>query len=294
MYLVVGATGLVGGEVTRRLRQQGHDVRGLVRDDPGGAKATTLRDAGVEVASGDLRDPATLEAACRGVQTLVCTATAMPAAGGDALQRVDHEGVLALIDAAERAGVRHFVYLSYSGGITTDSPLAQAKRACEARLAHSVMRTTVLRPSFFMEVWLGPHLGFDAANARARVFGEGTRGVSYVSAHDVASIAAAAATGDGPAHAVLEIGGPRPVSLLDVIAIHERLLGSRFTLEFVPTSLLETQLQSADPLQQAFAALMLACAAGDPIRGASETARRFGVELRSVEDFARSSATQHA
>jgi NADH dehydrogenase len=287
MYLVVGSTGLVGGEVARRLGEQGRDVRALVRGDLGNAKAAALRDAGIKVAAGDLRDPSTLEPACRGVQTLVCTATAMPAAGGDALQKVDHEGVLALIGAAERAGVRHFVYVSFSGGITTDSPLARAKRACEARLAQSAMRTTVLRPSFFMEVWLGPHLGFDAVNAKARVFGEGNRGVSYVSAHDVASIAAAAATRDGPAHAVLEVGGPRPVSLLDVVAIHERLLGRRFTLEFVPTSVLEAQHRSADPLQQTFAALMLACAAGDPIHDARETARRYGVELRSVEDFAR-------
>jgi len=43
------------------------------------------------------------------------------------------------------------------------------------------MESVVLRPSIFMEVWLGPHLGFDIANAKARIYGDGTAKVSYVS-----------------------------------------------------------------------------------------------------------------
>jgi len=287
MYLVVGATGLVGGAVARRLRERGVPVRALLRGDPARPAAVELVRAGVQAASGDLALPATLDNACASATAIVCTATSMPAAGGDALQRIDHDGVLALIDAAERARVTRFVYLSYSGGITTDSPLARAKRACEARLLRSSMTAIVLRPSCFMEVWLGPHLGFDAANARARIYGEGTGRVRYVSASDVAAFATAAATSDS-SDDVVEIGGPRAVSQLDVVQVFERLTGRRFTLDYVPGAALAAQHRSDDPLQKTFASLMLAVAAGDAVPAALASAERYGVPLTSIEDFAKS------
>jgi uncharacterized protein YbjT (DUF2867 family) len=111
---------------------------------------------------------------------------------------VDLEGTLALIDSAERAGVKRFVYVSYSGNIREDSPLETAKRRCESRLLDSAMEAVILRPSYFMEVWLSPALGFDPANGAARIYGDGEGKVSYISGTDVASFAIAAATSEYP------------------------------------------------------------------------------------------------
>lgn len=248
----------------------------------------TLSQAGIDLIRGDLGDEAALSRACAGVSTVVCTATAMPNASGDALQRVDHDGMMALIAAAERAGVRRFVYTSYSGNIQTDSPLARAKRACEARLvASSNMKSVVLRPTCFMEVWLGPHLGIDVQQNRARIFGDGTAPVSYVSARDVAAFAVAAASREGPSSDVVEIGGPESVSQLAVVDLFERLGGRPFAREHVPIAALEQQHRSADPLQQTFAALMIAVALGDATPGAQQVAQRYGIRLTSLEEFAR-------
>jgi len=257
MHLVVGATGLVGGAVARQLRKQACDVRALVRGGAAHQGARPLSQAGVSIVVGDLQDPLAVAAACSGVDTIVCTATSMPAAGGDALQRVDQDGVLGLIAAAERAGVRRFVYTSFSANIDVDSPLTVAKRSCEARLAASSIQSVILQPSFFMEVWLGPHLGFDAARAQARIYGDGKAGVSYVSALDVAAF-----------------------------AVFERTSGCSFSLEHVAIQALEVQHQSADPLQKTFAALMMAYALGDPVAKARQTADRYGVRLTSVENYA--------
>jgi uncharacterized protein YbjT (DUF2867 family) len=286
MHLVVGATGLVGGVVAQQLRKQACDVRALVRGGAAHQGARALSQAGVSIVAGDLRDPVAVASACRGVDTIVCTATSMPAAGGDALQRVDQDGVLGLITAAERAGVRRFVYTSFSSNIRVDSPLALAKRSCEARLAESSMQSVILQPSFFMEVWLGPHLGFDAARAQARIYGDGKAGVSYVSALDVAAFAVSAATAPGELRDVLQIGGPEPVPQLGAVAVFERALGRSFSLEHVPIQALEVQHQSADPLQKTFAALMIACALGDPVTKARQTADRYGVQLTTIEDYA--------
>jgi uncharacterized protein YbjT (DUF2867 family) len=286
--LVVGATGQVGGAAALRLKESGCNVRALVRGDMARPAAVALTQAGVELIPGDLGDEASLRRALSGMSAVVCTVTAMPNAGGDALQRVDHDGVLALIDAARQAGVRRFVYTSYSGNIQTDSPLARAKRACEARLASiDAMESLILRPSYFMEVWLGPHVGIDVRQGRARIFGAGSAPVSYVSAPDVAAFAAAAAMRQGNLREVLEIGGPEAVSQLEAVALFERLSGRPFEREHVPMAALEQQHRSDDPLQQTFAALMIAFALGDAIPGAQEVARRYGVRLTALEEYAR-------
>ncbi|PYT69495.1 MAG: hypothetical protein DMG39_18280 [Acidobacteria bacterium] len=148
------------------------------------------------------------------------------------------------------------------------------------------MRVTILRPSYFMEMWLSPALGFDPANGRARIYGKGDAKGSYISLHDVASFAVAAAATLPDSPAVLEMGGPAPLSQLDAVAIFERTLGRKIELEKVPLAALEEQHRSTDPLQKTFAALMIGYAKGDVIPGSLETARRYGVTLHTVADYA--------
>jgi uncharacterized protein YbjT (DUF2867 family) len=286
MDLVVGATGLVGQQIALGLRRQGRAVRALVRGGTHHEKAAPLTSAGVEIADADLTKPETLSAACAGVETVLCTATSMPHGKDDGLRRVDHDGVLAMIDSAERAGVRHFVYTSYSGNIRADSPLETAKRDCEKRLLSGKMRVTILRPSYFMEMWLSPALGFDPANSRARIYGTGDAKISYISLHDVVSFALAVTAKPSHPSAILEMGGPAPLSQLDAVGIFERTLSKKIELEKVPLAVLEEQHRSTDPLQKTFAALMISYAKGDVIPASPETARRYGVTLHSVSDYA--------
>ena len=286
MDLVVGATGLVGQQLALGLRRQGREVRALVRGGRHHDKAAPLVAAGVEIVDADLTKPESLPSACAGVETILSTATSMPHAKDDGLRRVDHDGTLALIDSAERAGVHHFVYTSYSGNLRTDSPLETAKRDCEKRLLSSRMRITILRPSYFMEMWLSPALGFDPANGRARIYGSGEGKVSYISVRDVVAFALAVAANPSHPSAILEMGGPEALSQLDAVGIFERTLGGKVEVDRVPLAALEDQHRSADPLQKTFAALMIGYAKGDDIPGSMETARRYGVTLHSIAGYA--------
>lgn len=152
------------------------------------------------------------------------------------------------------------------------------------------MQSIVLRPSYFMEVWLSPALGVDPAAGTARVYGPGDRPGSYISALDVAEFAVAAVLTDATEDEVLELGGPEALSQLGAIEILARTVGREPEIERVPLEALEAQHESEDPLQRTFAALMLAYAAGDTIPTARETAARFGIPLRSVTDHARTLA----
>lgn len=284
MILVVGATGLVGGRAARILLEQGQRVRALVRGGAARAEGAALLDAGAEVVDGDLTRPDTLGPFCAGIRTVVFTATAMPLGKDDGIRRVDLEGALALIRAAKSAGVIRFVYTSYSGTLATPSPLSHAKRTCEQALRDSGMTAIILRPTGFMEIWLSPTVGFDPVGGHVRIYGTGEKPFSYISALDVAEFAAVAATRSDPGE-TLEMGGPEPLSLREVVRRYEKARGVALALDPVPVAALEEGYRAAtDPTQNAFAALMLDYAAGDAIGVSVENAERYGVKLRRVEE----------
>lgn len=287
LILLVGSTGIVGGQIATRLREGGNPTRALVRGGGAHRKAKQLQDAGIEMVNGDLTSPETLGPACQGVDVVVTTATSMPAAANDGLRRVDREGTLALIEAAERAGVKRFVYTSYSGNLRAESPLETAKRDCENRLLQGRMQVVILRPSYFMEMWLSPVLGFDPANGSARIYGSGEERGNYISGSDVAKMAVAAVTKQyADKNTILEMGGPDQLSQLDAVHIFEQALGKRIELNFLPEDTIRAQHGSSDPVQRTFGALMLGYCKGDTIPGARSVAEEHGISLRSVADYA--------
>ena len=287
MNLVVGATGLLGSDICRRLVAEGKPVRAFVRTTSDPAKVEALKEQGVEIVAGDLCDPASLQAACRGVKAVISTASSMPFSyvpGENDIQHVDLEGVICLVDVAQSRGAQQFVYISFT--MDNDFPLRNAKRAVEQRLRDSGLTYTILRPSYFMEVWLNPAVGFDAANATARVYGSGQNPLSLISFSDVAEFAVASLDNPAARNATIEIGGPEALSQLQVVQIFEELGGKPFEVEYVPESALaEQQATATDPMQQSFAGLMQKYARGDAV-DMQDTLDAFPMHLTTVRQYA--------
>ena len=283
--LVVGSTGQVGSAAALGLTRTEHSVHALVRRGNENPKSKPLADAGIAIIPGDLTDPTSLSSACKGMEVVITTATSMPTNADDGLRRVDLEGTLALIETAEHSGVQRFVYTSYSGNLLHESPLATAKRTCEQRLLASRMDVVILRPSFFMEVWLGPHLGIDVTNGQARIYGSGENKVSYISGTDVAAFAIAAGTRNQAGKHIVEMGGPEALTQLEAIQTIGDHAGREMQLAFIPLEVLEQQYATAtDPLQKTFGALTLSYAKGDLIPAAQTKAREYGVKLTSLRE----------
>src|SRR5439155_774847 len=75
VILVVGATGLLGGEICRVLTQRGTPVRALVRGTSNPDRVAHLKSVGAEQVRGDLKDRPSLDAACRGASAVISTAS---------------------------------------------------------------------------------------------------------------------------------------------------------------------------------------------------------------------------
>lgn len=288
--LVVGATGLVGGAVCRRLLAAGKPVRALVRPTADRAKVQALEAKGAALAEGDLKDGLSLDRACRGVSAVISTASAtLSRQSGDSIETVDRDGQIRLVDAAKAAGAERFVFISFRKNPHLDHPLHAAKRAVEEHLSRSGLVYTILEASYFMEVWLSPAVGFDAANGRARIYGSGRNKISWISFEDVAQFAVAPLDQRAWRNAVIQIGGPDALSPLEVVRIFEEVGGRPFSVEHVPEEALRAQKAAAtDSLQESFAGLMLGYARGDAI-DMEATLRTFPLQLTSVRHHARRS-----
>jgi len=241
MILVCGATGDLGGRIARVLRSEGRQVRALVRPT---TDATRLEEDGIEVIRGDLRDPATLGPALAGVDTVVTTANAIGRILGGAtdltIASVDGEGNQNLIRAAERAGVRRFVFVSAAGlgkDLARLSPLMAAKWSAEKALRATSMQVVLVRPDMFQEVWLAPATGIDPASGKALIYGRGELPHRYVAEDDVARLCAhLAVVADPPT--VVEFGGPESLSRMQVVASFEAATGRKLKVRHVPDAAL--------------------------------------------------------
>jgi uncharacterized protein YbjT (DUF2867 family) len=144
MLLLTGATGLVGSAVLRRLTARGDQVRCLVRD-PRRLGAERVR---VQLAIGDLSDPASWRHALRGVKTVVHLAATERDQPRATIEEIDGLAALRLLRAAERAGAERFLWLTPLGAAPHHrSRVHRAKALAEEAVAGSRITTATLASS---------------------------------------------------------------------------------------------------------------------------------------------------
>jgi uncharacterized protein YbjT (DUF2867 family) len=292
MILVVGATGILGGLITQRLLAEGQEVRILLRhNSPAEAMAAqvmatsaqSLIGADAHPVYGDLKDRASLDAACAGINTVITTANSAMRSGEDTVDTVDRQGNRNLIEAARAAGVKQFIFTSFLGADPhSPVPLFQAKAETEAILRDSGLPYTILAPDFFMESWVGMVVGLPLqAGQPVTLVGEGQRLHSLISAGDVASFAVAAVGHPAALNQRLALGGPAPVSWRGVVEAFGQVLGQPLPVQFVTPGTPIPGLPDMVP------AVLAAMETYDSPLPMDETARAFGVEQTTLAAFAR-------
>lgn len=285
--LVVGATGNLGFQICRQLAFSKKDVTALVRTSSLAERVADLQQLGVKLVTGDLKDATSINRALDGITTVISTATTVRSAKeGDSINSVDMTGQLALVEQAEARGVNRFIYVSFPP-MQGDFPLQNAKRKVENRLIAGKMDFVILQPTYFMEAWLSPALGFDFPNAKATIYGDGTRQISWISIGDVAEFATAAITDETLKNKTIQLGGPEALSPHNVVQIFEKTLGKKFEVAHVPLEAIQQQHHSApDDLTKTFTGLMLNYAAGSTV-DMRKVNNDIPIRLSSVADYAR-------
>jgi uncharacterized protein YbjT (DUF2867 family) len=214
MVLLTGATGNVGSAVLRRLTASGARVRCLVRD-PRRLGAQRVR---VQIALGDLAEPASFRNALRGIETVVHLAAAIRDQPRASIEELNGVATLRLVRAAERAGAKRFLFFSALGASEhAAARFMRAKALSEATVEASGLDSVVFAPSIIYS----PHDYFITLMRRMTLLpavpiaGSGTARYQPISADDCAECLLAVLRGEAP-QSRLELAGPEILTYDDV------------------------------------------------------------------------------
>jgi uncharacterized protein YbjT (DUF2867 family) len=233
--MVVGGTGMLGGQVVTALLSRGKAVRALVRP---GSDAAVLERAGAEIARGDMMDTASLLRAMDGADAVVTTAAGYTRHSKGDTGEIDKIGNGNLADAASRAGVRRFVLTSIlTSDQTPEVPHFWHKKVAEDRLEELGVPFVSLRPGAFLDQVT--QMGGDSfAKGRLMWFGSPTIPLTFVLTADVAGYLADAVDAPGVDGQRIDIGWDQPVSIQQIAQISGRLLRRHIRVRTVPIGLI--------------------------------------------------------
>ena len=212
--LVVGAAGRFAGLVVPALAQRGVEVRGLVRDEKQGEQAR--RNGAAEVAMGDLRDRASIDAALRGVEAAFYIAPVY--------QKDEAQLGLPFVAAAAAAGVRRIVFSSAIHPVIGALQNHIQKVPVEAAIVGSGMEFTILHPTVFYQNLAAAWPGVAETGTFAEPFSAASK-ISRVDYRDVAEVAAMAFTGDRLLNGTFELCADGGMDRGEVAAVMGEVLG---------------------------------------------------------------------
>jgi NADH dehydrogenase len=241
--LVTGGTGFIGPHVVHALRARETPVRTLVRKP---ARATRLTAWGVELATGDVTDPASLRTACEGMDTVVHLVAIIRGKPAD-FERVMTQGTRNVVAATQEANVRRIVLASALGldERSKDAvPYFAAKWQMERAVRESGLEHVIFRPSFVFGRDGGVLPTFIRLARIAPVtpiIGPGRERLQPIWVEDLAQYYALAATEQTGTNQTFELGGPEAVTWNEFWDRLKRVLGKRRPSVHVPFSLMRAQ-----------------------------------------------------
>jgi NADH dehydrogenase len=224
--LLTGATGYVGSYILRELLDQGHTPRCLIR---GRARDLAVQDDAIEIATGDVTRPASLDGAfadCDAVVHLVGIIDERPA-HGVTFDRIHVDGTQHVVDAARNAGIDCFIHMSANGARPDDGTAYQrTKWTAEQRVSDTGFdHWTIFRPSLlFGNPDPGrPEFASQLLDDLVRpfpllpVFGDGRYEMQPVHVTDVAEAFVQALTRDAAHEETYVAAGPDRFAYVDVL-----------------------------------------------------------------------------
>jgi NADH dehydrogenase len=249
VILLTGATGTVGSALLRRLTAAGTPVRCLVREP----KRLGPERVRVQIALGDLANPASFRNALRGVDTVVHLGASIRDQPRGSIEELNAMATLRLVRGAERAGAKRFLFASaMNASLQSPTRFFRAKALARRAVEASSLETTVFAPSIVYtpgDPWLTlldrlSHLPV------VPVAGSGDTRFQPIWAEDVADcLMAALDRGPGPSddgHRAFELAGPEVLSYEEIVDLALRPLGRRKPLLHIPMPAVRSGLRALE------------------------------------------------
>lgn len=252
--VVTGATGQLGHLVVEALLDRGVPASEITAVARSTDKLADLADRGVTVTAADYTDPASLDAAFAGADSVLLVSS------NDFNDRPgQHRNA---IDAAKRAGVSRLVYTSGPKATTSSVLLLADHGTTENYLQESGLPSTALRNGWYVENYTAQ---WPTYREHGMVGSAGEGRVSLAPRSDFAEAAAVVLTTDGHEGKVYELGG-EAVTLTELAAVFSDATGTKVEYTDVPVEALVGILEGAGlpaPLATVFADVDRGIAAGE-------------------------------
>jgi len=218
LVLVTGATGRVGGVVVHLLLEAGVPVRALAHRSEG---AATLP-ANVEVVTGDLTVPESLDAALRGVGAVFLVWTAPPETAAAVVDRLATNAQRVVFLSAPHQTAHPF--------FQQPNPMAVLYAEIERLIAATGLESTIIRPGIFASnalFWWAPAIRADGVVR----WPYGAAETAPIDDRDVAAVAARTLVEDGHVGGDYVLTGPESLSQAEQVRIIGDVVGRRITFE---------------------------------------------------------------
>jgi nucleoside-diphosphate-sugar epimerase len=215
---ITGASGFVGRSLVKQVGQRSE----LAAICVGRSAAPAGLPASVRWHSADLLDPGSYQAQLAGSDVVLHLAGLTGRASRSSFFRVNTESTRVLLDASKAAGVPRFLFVSSVAASFSGSPYyhyAQSKRAAEALVQQSGLRTVIVRPTIVLGPGspLGEKLRTLASGPVVLVFGNGRARIQPIHVDDLAAILLSLIDTDRFTGEVIEVGGAEDVEMQDFL-----------------------------------------------------------------------------
>jgi len=225
--LVAGSTGYLGGFVAEEFKARGHFVRALARSTE---KLETLKESMDEIVEAEVTRSETLENVCDGIDVVFSSIGITRQKDGLSFRDVDYQGNKNLLDAALKAGVEKFIYVSvFDGPDLLHLDIVRAHEDFVDVLKASGINYAVLRPTGYFSD-MGEFLKM-ARKGRVYIIGQGANQVNPIHGADLAVACADALTGEDQE---INVGGPEVLTYRQIAEIAFNSLGEPARITAVP------------------------------------------------------------
>jgi NADH dehydrogenase len=226
--LLTGATGFIGKALTRHFSETDYLLKVLIH--PSNKSPDLPKGIPVEAAVSGINDVRGLRAALAGVDIVYHLASQEALGARGDMLGVDIQGTKNLVEAAEKAGVERFFYLSHLGADRASAyPLMTAKAIAEDHILKSSLDYTIIRSG----IVFGPNDRFTEPLGRLLrgvplVFPLPDQGDTLLQPlwiEDLANILTWSLEDPTTIRELFEVGGPEQLSFRDIIITMLEVMG---------------------------------------------------------------------